>query len=101
MDAILRYIQMQLVEWILCSIKISLRFIPKENLKGPIDKLASLRIMAWRRIGDKSLSDPVITQFTDAHESPNEISDIVAAYRRRTHKETLRLPTILKIKHDL
>ena len=28
---------------------------------------ALVEIMAWRRIGDKSLSQPMLTQFTDAH----------------------------------
>ena len=45
-------------------IKISLKFVPK----SPIDKKPSLaQIMAWRRIGDKPLSEPMLTQFTDAY----------------------------------
>ena len=45
-------------------IKISLKFVPK----GPIANNPSLvEIMAWRRIGDKPLSEPMLTQFTDAH----------------------------------
>ena len=41
--------------WI--SIKISLKFVPK----GPIDNIASLvQIMAWRRPGDKPLSESMM-----------------------------------------
>ena len=44
--------------------KISLKFVPK----GPIDNdTALVWIMAWRRIGDKSLSEPMLTQFTDTY----------------------------------
>ena len=46
------------------SIKISLKFIPK----GPIDnKLVLVQVMAWRQTGDKPLSEPMLTQFTDAY----------------------------------
>ena len=39
------------------SIKISLKFVPK----GPINNIPALvQIMAWRRIGDKPLSEPMI-----------------------------------------
>ena len=39
------------------SIKISLRFVPK----GPINNIAALvQIMAWRRPGDKPLSEPMM-----------------------------------------
>ena len=39
------------------SIKFSLKFVPK----GPINNiLASVQIMAWRRPGDKPLSEPVM-----------------------------------------
>ena len=41
--------------WI--SIKISLKFVPK----GPINKIPALvQIMAWRRSGDKPLSEPIM-----------------------------------------
>ena len=41
--------------WI--SIKISLKFVPK----GPINNIPALvQIMAWRRPGDKSLSEPMM-----------------------------------------
>ena len=45
-------------------IKISLKLV----LKGPIDNNPALvQIMAWRWIGDKPLSDPMLTQFTDKY----------------------------------
>ena len=48
--------------WIL--IIISLKFVPK----GPIDNNPALvEIRAWRRIGDKTLSEPMLTQFTDEY----------------------------------
>ena len=48
-----------------CSlIKISLKFVPK----GPINNNQALvQIMAWRWIGGKPLSEPMLTQFTDAY----------------------------------
>ena len=54
-------------------IKISLKFI----LKGPIDiKPALLQIMAWHRIGDKPLSKPMLTQFTDAYKEGDELDGL-------------------------
>ena len=45
--------------WI--SIKISLKFIPK----GPINNIPALvQIMAWRRLGDKPLSEPMMVSLT-------------------------------------
>ena len=45
-------------------IKISLKCVPK----GPIDNIPALvQIMAWCRIGDKPLSEPMLMQFTDAY----------------------------------
>ena len=44
--------------------EISLKFDPK----GPIDNNPALvEIMAWRRIGDKPLSEPMLIRFTDAY----------------------------------
>ena len=44
-------------------IQISLKFVPK----GPINNKAALvRVMAWRRTGDKPLSEPMLNWFTDA-----------------------------------
>ena len=43
------------------SIKISLKFVPK----GPINKIPALvQIMAWRRPGDKPLSEPMLDSST-------------------------------------
>ena len=45
-------------------IQISLKFVPK----GLIDKKAALvQVMAWHLTGDKPLSEPMLTQFTDAY----------------------------------
>ena len=46
------------------SIKISLKFVPK----CPINNIPVLvQILAWRRPGDKPLSEPMLTRFTDAY----------------------------------
>ena len=46
------------------SIKISLKFVPN----GLINNIPALvQIMAWRRIGDKPLSEPMLTRFTDLY----------------------------------
>ena len=48
--------------WI--PIKISLKFVPE----GPINNISALvQIMAWRRAGDKQLSEPMMTQFNDTY----------------------------------
>ena len=45
-------------------IPISLKFIPK----GPIDNKSSLvQVMAWCQTGNKPLSEPMMTQFTDTY----------------------------------
>ena len=44
------------------SIQISLKFVPK----GPIEnKSALVQVMAWRRTGNKSLPEAMMTQFSD------------------------------------
>ena len=54
-DDIFKYIFLNENEWI--SIKISLKFVPK----GQINNIPSLvQIMAWRRPGDKPLSEPMM-----------------------------------------
>ena len=60
-----RWIQIYFSEWrVFPLIKISLKFVPN----GPIDnKPAFVSIMAWRRIGDKTLSSQMLTLFTDAY----------------------------------
>ena len=46
------------------SIQIWLKFVPR----SPIDnKPALVQAMAWRRIGDKPLPEPMVVQFTDAY----------------------------------
>ena len=45
-------------------IRISLEFDPR----SPIDnKTALVQVMAWRRTGDKPLSEPMLAQFTDVY----------------------------------
>ena len=45
-------------------IKISLKFVPK----GPIDNNPALVwIMAWRLLGAKPLSQPILTRFIDTY----------------------------------
>ena len=45
-------------------IQISLKFVPMD----PIDNRPALvQVMAWSRIGDKQLSEPMLTQFIDAY----------------------------------
>ena len=53
-----RHFQMNFLDWkCLISIKISLKFVPK----GPINKIPALvQITAWRRPGDKLLSEPMM-----------------------------------------
>ena len=48
--------------WI--PIKISLKFVPK----GPINNIPALvQIVAWRRTGNKPLSEPMMAQFNDTY----------------------------------
>ena len=45
-------------------IRNSLKFVSR----SPIDnKPALVKVMAWRRTGDKPLPEPMLTQFTDAY----------------------------------
>ena len=56
-DDIFKWIFLNENVWI--SIKISLKFVPK----GPIDNIPALvQIMAWRRPGDKPLSEPIMVR---------------------------------------
>ena len=44
--------------------QISLKFVPK----SPIDNTPGLvQVMAWHWIGDKPLSEPMLTRFTDTY----------------------------------
>ena len=45
-------------------IRISLKFVPKAVID---DGQALVQVMAWRRIGDKPLPEPMLTQITDAY----------------------------------
>ena len=57
-----RYFRMHFHEWKVC--KISMKFVTK----GPIDNnQAMIQIMDWRRIGDKPLSESMLTWYTDAY----------------------------------
>ena len=61
-DGIFKYVFVN--EKFCILIDISLKFVPK----GQISNIPALvQIMAWRRIGDKPLSEPMLTQFTDAY----------------------------------
>ena len=52
------------IENVWISIKISLKFVPN----GPINNIPPLvQLIAWRRPGDKPLSEPMLTRFTDAY----------------------------------
>ena len=45
-------------------IEISLKLV----LRGPINnKSALVQVMAWRRTGNKPLSEPMLTRFTDVY----------------------------------
>ena len=45
-------------------IQISLKCVPK----SPIDNKSELvHVIAWRRTGDKQLTEPMMTQFTDIY----------------------------------
>ena len=61
-DDIFKCIFMNENLWIL--IKMSLKFVTE----GPINNIPALgQIMAWRRSGDKPLSEPMIVKFTDVY----------------------------------
>ena len=45
-------------------IRVSLKFVPR----SPVDnKPALVQVLAWRRIGDKPLFEPMLTGFADAY----------------------------------
>ena len=50
------------------NVWISIKISPKFIHKGPIDNIPGLvQRMAWRRPGDKPLSEPMMVWFTDAY----------------------------------
>ena len=60
--------------WI--SIKNSLKFVPK----GPIDNIPALvQIMAWRRLGDKPLSEPMIVRLP-THTASLDLNELNEVY---------------------
>ena len=68
MPAISRAISMHFQVWKLLYFDSNLRkFVPE----SPVDnKPALVRVMAWRRLGDKTLSEPMLTQFADIYAAP-------------------------------
>ena len=63
--AISQTIYLHAFSWLTFCIlnQILLKFVPKALENNP----ALVEIMAWRRKGDKPLSKPMLTRFTDAH----------------------------------
>ena len=59
-----RHFEVQFYEWKVLYFDLNLtEYIPK----GPIDNNSALvQVMAWRRTGDKPLSESILTQFTNA-----------------------------------
>ena len=94
------------------SIKISLKFVPK----GPINNIPSLvQIMAWRRPGDKPLSEPMmvslrtdicvtrpqrVKQQSDIHTTPDFTSshDGIVSWRFGTSSLSLSL-SLMNVQH--
>ena len=63
-DGIFRWIFLNENVWI--SINISLKFVPR----GPISNIPSLvQVMAWRRPGDKPLSEPMMVRYRSIYAS--------------------------------
>ena len=81
-DAVFKRIFFNENVWI--SIKISLKFVPK----GPINKIPALfQIMAWRRPGDKSLSEAVLVSLL-THKCvarPQWVEACIAILAKRIH----------------
>ena len=51
-----------------CNIRISIQFLLKCVPKGPVNNdQALVQMMAWRRSGDKPLSEPMIAYLTDVY----------------------------------
>ena len=66
MTAISQMLSSDAFSWM--NIFILIEISPKTVPKGPIDNNSALdQTMAWRRIGDKPLSEPMVTQFTNAY----------------------------------
>ena len=68
---------------------ISLNCVPN----GPIDNTSSLvQVMAWRRKGDKSLHEPMMTQFNDTFASPGLRALINIFKKAQTQEIQMHLP---------
>ena len=73
-------------------IKISLKFLPK----GPIDNNSTLvQIMSWCRIGDKPLSEPMLTRLTEFW----KIAPSVIRHCSETSQLPLKNPAIIQNQH--
>ena len=65
-----RYFADDIFRWVFVNekccilIKISLKTVPNGLINN---NPALVKIMAWRRIGDKPLSESILTQFTDTY----------------------------------
>ena len=87
--------------WI--SIKISLKFVPKVRINN---NPALVQIIAWRRIGDKPLSEPMLARFTDAYmrvkvqQKGSNIKSLLLIWRSGTRRFYLRVPDLqMSCKH--
>ena len=64
------------------SIKISLKFVPT----GPINNIPALvQIMAWRRRGDKPLSEPMVLPTHSCVTRPQWVNSVAPERYMRTH----------------
>ena len=79
-------------------IKISLKFVPK----GPINNIpAMVKIMAWRRPGDKPLSEPVMVSLpthicvTRPQWVNQQISILLNAWASKDHYDAFQIRNIL------
>ena len=52
-------------------IEISLKFVPMGVINN---KWALVQVMAWRRPGDKPISEPMLTQLTDAYSRHDKLT---------------------------
>ena len=59
-----RQIQRHFLEWKWYKMRISLKFVHRSVVDN---KPALVQVMAWCWIGDKPLSEPMLTHFTDAY----------------------------------
>ena len=67
------------------SNEISLKYVPWDV----IDRMPALvQIMAWRRPGDKPLSEPMLTQFTDANMRHYSWADNCICQKNRSNYDT-------------